>query len=166
MKFLSIITKEQRDYILEPTTEGWGMLAALVLPFGLPAATALSLANIKKITSDKIFKSYIKSQCDKEYNKLRKEYGDCIKKVTPNDLKDYLNKKSISSYHSNTATKIKNALNYKTEINGYEIYLNGDTTHIQWVTVMFYNEKTNKLISKRITPPSKKDLNDAGFRKE
>ena len=32
--------------------------------------------------------------------------------------------------------------------------------------MMFYNEKTNKLISKRITPPSKKDLNDAGFRKE
>lgn len=166
MEFLNVITEQQRDFILEPAYEGWGMLAALAIPFGIPAALTLSLANIKKITSNKIFKSYIKKECDKEFANLKKEYGNAITKDVPNNLKNYLYKKSISSQHKNLSTKIKNSLNYKTDINGYEIYLNGDTTHIQWVTVMFYNTKTNKIITHRISPPSKVDLNKLGFRKE
>lgn len=154
----------------EVATEGWGTVAALILGAytgGLSslAVSVISLDKLRKLMANPVIQKYIAKTCEEHFKKFKKHYKNITLEIPKETIKSFFFRKR--SNDNTFLEDMKNAGKDRFTINNkYEIIAYGDTDHIEAVFLLLYNPDTDTLYRSRIPAPTKKELQDAGYRQE
>ena len=153
---------------MEPTTEGWGKIAASLIfgNLGNVIHWAFSMTNLQQLGKNKEFVNYIKTEC----NKILKEEQRKDKSVTKNCPNGPL-KMFQRWWHGSDDVpffSLGRWLNWRSDwvddklflddIEGFNITYFFDTDHVDAIVVVLWSADKEKFIGRRIPEPKKSDL--------
>lgn len=158
---------------MEVATEGWGKFAAwaLLIPTAgiVPMAHTLASANnAAKILETPAVKKYISSQAKTLWNKEKAKNKNLTIKPSGEFSKDFSSYNAAQGAHDGGRT-FRNGLKMYSgfiQIDGFSIWYWYDFNHIEKVAIACYDLKANKPHPIPIPNPSKKDLQEYGYRAE
>lgn len=142
----------------QPVVEGWGKVASILIPIVGPLIhLKISKDYINKLMANPKLNQYISSKCNEFFNKSKKQYSKISKQI-PNDADKMFQSGLDIDKQTSVGAKLKYNCVGKWNINGYTIWVFGDTDHIQTIMLSLWDSGSDKPVTFNIPAPSNQEL--------